>query len=1189
MVEKIGISLWNIEGFRAKSRKLFASLQKASPSTPHHIIGLTETWEGPSTAIQTPPTWHRLSIPRTITHHTHNRRHGGIALLIKHPLNATVIKVHHLKHWAIFHISNPQDPKLSLNTCILYAPPSLNLKQYEAILSELTLHLDTLEGPTIVMGDFNTRIGTLSGLQDELRCPRATAFIRFCAQNTLTSPQFHPSNPQPTHIGTTTHGTPFATTVDYILYRQLPQSSQSPKFTVLPPPAPTNHQLLHLTIHTKHKLNNTQPYPGLGSHRIRWNVNDIRHSSSFRDAMNRILKPFIFLCILLWKELDQQITTANTPHTQKQARIDELYNFTMETIIDTTANLAHGRPIRTTKHKKRLNQLISKAAREKKTMPNPSARYGIKTPPRTSSRCTWSENSRCKSSTFLHKIKRCLLDYRKAAINHTATPDPTALRDLFTELYGGKYKPQIDIPHTSFEPSPIPDQENPFTGNQFKESIGKMIKNCAKDKSVGLDQVGIDILSSCPKATALLMRTMFPIFFKHAVTPTWWRIPQVSLIYKKNDPTDPANYRPVALPSHMRKFYERIERRYLMSLPQLKTHYTQCGFLDNSGAIDCAYIIAEASEHTARQFSKEALLVLLDIIKAYDSVWRPFLWDILAKRGLHRHHIAVLMSLFENVKVELSINGRQLGQAPCITGLMQGAVLSPFLFNLFLDPLLTQLSTLSQGAPKIAGQPIPSIGFADDLTLISEATTPATIARTQEQLDLCTQYAFDHGFRFSPSKSHFTAKPSFEHSINLRLQDTRLEYKGTVDCLGIRFVHGRINTTAHLDKNIAATEAAALAIASLGIFYSNIALTQKTNVFKSFVRSHLEYGLKIIPITPQHVARLDQTLLSTLAHVFCTTKGSWAQARLTGCDTYTSRVALLRADHERKTERLRTQLFSAKLFHQMAHKTHSLTSRFRLPLTKSYLTEYRRLRDLLQKTRAAQARREIQEKMERARTQVVIKAWQPLMKRSKNVNALTNDPRLAHPMTRIKDSGLTFMLPRLITGIWPPARLQCGTCIPPRPIGREHLRICTNAEQLIMPYVNAITTQPKSLPTSPYERSTTLFNPIPADAQHFAIYHALALLPSQMEWKATSKRHHHYTSINLLAALRRWCVRARACIREATPLPPQSSARRPPHSHNPPAIAPASPPARQLWPHNLQSSPQNLRTPLNTPLRHHPP
>ena len=729
---------------------------------------------------------------------------------------------------------------------------------------------------------------------------------------------------------------------------------------------------------------------------------------------------------------------------------------------------------------------------------------------------------------------------------------------------------------------------SPITHSWAHRTLQDMIKTCAKDKSVGLDQVGIDILSTCPKATATLLHNMFPVLFRHAVTPTWWRRPQVSLLYKKNDPKDPANYRPVALPSHIRKFYERIYRRYLMNLPNLKTHHSQCGFLHHSGAIDCAYIIAESCNRMNLQYATKPLLVLLDIIKAYDSVWRPFLWELLAKRGLHRHLIAVLMSLFEDVTVMLSLNGKQLGRAPCITGLMQGAVLSPFLFNLFLDPLLEQLNKEQLGAPKVAGTNIPSIGFADDLTLISDASSKPALARTQRQLNLCTAYAVQHGFRFSPQKSHFTAPATFANKIKLTLQGQELGYKDEVECLGISFVEASISTPAHLAKNIAATEAAALAVASLGVFFSNINLKRKANVFKAFIRSHLEYGIQILPLTRQNIEALNSTMLDALSHVFCTKKGSWAQARIAGCDTYTSRAALLRADHEKKMDRLHKYLFSARIYHTMAKKPTSLIHKYRQALTKTYLEKYRKLWKLYTQTSCRHKAKEIKLQITQARSEVVRQAWIPISKRSKNVAALTNDPRCAHPLTRIQDPGLTFMLPRLVAGIWPPARLQCHTCQPPRPIGREHLRICTDAESIIMPRLHALTQQSQSLKTSPYERCTESFNPVPADAEHFSIYLALALLPAQMEWGATRQYRAHTPSLNLLSALRRWCIRARACIRAAAPYHPPPSSPTPPNSHALPPI-PASPPARQLWQHHPHSSQQNPRIPLNIPLRHHPP
>jgi len=91
-----------------------------------------------------------------------------------------------------------------------------------------------------------------------------------------------------------------------------------------------------------------------------------------------------------------------------------------------------------------------------------------------------------------------------------------------------------------------------------------------------------------------------------------------------------------------------------------------------------------------------------DLTKAFDTVNRQLLWQILSRFGCPPNFLAVLQEFHSNMKAKVAVGGQLLVPFDVLVGVKPGCVLAPVIFNLFLVAV-----TLASrdGFPSDAGVP----------------------------------------------------------------------------------------------------------------------------------------------------------------------------------------------------------------------------------------------------------------------------------------------------------------------------------------------------------------------------------------------------------------------------------------------------------------------------------------------------
>ena len=107
--------------------------------------------------------------------------------------------------------------------------------------------------------------------------------------------------------------------------------------------------------------------------------------------------------------------------------------------------------------------------------------------------------------------------------------------------------------------------------------------------------------------------------------------------------------------------------------------------------------------------------VFIDFKKAFDRVWYAALWATMRKYNISANLTRVIKNLHDKATSAILFNNSIGGDwFQTTVGVRQGCLLSPTLFNIFRDRVMTDALEDHEGTVSIGGRTITNLRFADD-------------------------------------------------------------------------------------------------------------------------------------------------------------------------------------------------------------------------------------------------------------------------------------------------------------------------------------------------------------------------------------------------------------------------------------------------------------------------------------------
>ena len=209
-----------------------------------------------------------------------------------------------------------------------------------------------------------------------------------------------------------------------------------------------------------------------------------------------------------------------------------------------------------------------------------------------------------------------------------------------------------------------------------------------------------------------------------------------------------------------------------------------------------------------------------------------------------------MVNYYNKSSVIVNVDGKCSSCFKTTQGVKQGGILSPFLFNFFMNDLITSCLDLNVGA-LIGKSNVSCLAYCDDLLLLSPVKTHMDIL-----LKTCIGFSEDWKVRFNPDKSisYSLFRPegaSFEaNGISIPATDLGFIYLG-MPIGNHKFV------VEHFNKKFASVERAFYSLRGIGCSVGMLPPKSLAFIYKTYCQSICKYGMECLYIDDKSLGVLN--------------------------------------------------------------------------------------------------------------------------------------------------------------------------------------------------------------------------------------------------------------------------------------------------------------------------------------------